>query len=170
MTELSSDLTDANLQNLRIVEIMRLLKDHIGFTTMKKGHYPIGEAEAKALKFPACFVQPASWRPEKVGTGKYSYHGSAVIYAYHAENDPERACEQMMQAVGLIDKLFSDNAKDDLLTATPSHNYLANIPFWIESELGEASESAALPFQGDSETMWLVAARFPFKYHDVLTP
>ncbi len=76
----------------------------------------------------------------------------------------------MMTAVGLIDKLFSDNAKDDLISASPSHNYLSNVPFWIESEIGEASESEALAFQRGANELWLVAARIPFRYHDVLTP
>lgn len=170
MTQLGTNLTDAKLQLKRTVEIMRLLQAHIAYATMKMFHRPIGPANAGTYKFPACFVQPRGWRPEKTATGKYDYSGHVVIYTYHEGNAPERAGEDMLEAVGLIDKLFSDNAKDDLLTATPSHNYLSNVPFWIESELGEAAESEAFEFQRSTASFWLVAARIPFRYHDVLTP
>lgn len=170
MTKLSTDLTESNLQNLRVQEIMRLLQEHVKYATMKKFHRPITETVAKETKFPACFVQPKTWKPEKTATGKYDYFGSVVIYTYHEGNAPERAGEDMMRAVGIIDKLFSDNAEDDLISATPSHHFLSNVPFWIESELGEASESEALAFQRDTASLWLVAARIPFRYHDVLTP
>ncbi len=170
MSTLSTSLTNDERQNKRIQEIMRLLTAHIKYAAVKKFHRPITPAIAAETEFPACFVQPKGWRPEKTGTGKYDYYGSAVIYTYHAGGSPERAGEEMIEAVGLIDKLFSDNARDDLTGGSATHNYLVNVPFWIESELGEAAESEALLFQKDNASLWLCAARFPFRYHDVLTP
>ena len=75
-----------------------------------------------------------------------------------------------MALVAMVDKLFSDNARGDLLAPGATHNFLSYVPNWIESELGESALTEAWPIKLATGTLWVAAARFPFKFHDVLTP
>ncbi|KKL51255.1 hypothetical protein LCGC14_2297320 [marine sediment metagenome] len=154
--------------NTRIQAIMELLQTWIGFKSVEKYHRP--PPWENNLPTPFCYVQPRGWRPEKTSTGKYDYYGNVIIYLYASGNDPARVGEDVMALVAMVDKLFSDNAEGDLMGGSASHHFLSYVPNWIESELGEATMTEAWPIELQSGTLWVAGARFPFKFHDVLTP
>jgi len=157
-------------QNKRVNEIMRLLREWCGYLQVDKFHRAMTAERIKQSKFPMAEVQPNTWHPVKTATGKYEYTGQVLIYIYHVGNVAERAGEDMMAGLDMIDKLFSDNARGDLITAAPTHNFLSNVPFWIESELDVFTETPALQFSRGNEQLYMVGARGGFRFQDVLTP
>lgn len=164
----AGSLTPFEQYDKRLTEIIRLLQAYIGSANVKKFHRPITLASPDPTTYPAIFVQPRSWDPQLTTTAKYEFTGKAILYCYATGNDSERVGQDVLDMVALIDKLFSNNALDDRLTAGFTNQYFVNPGFWIHSRLGPIDISEVLPFQRDNGETLLCAARIPFEFLDVL--
>lgn len=166
--ETAPTLTPWEQMDQRCTEIIRLISENIGSANVKKFHRPITATAPDPTTFPAIFVQPRSWDPKLTTTAKYELTGKVIIYCYASGNDAERVGQDVIDMVGQLDKLFSNNALDDRLLATFTNKYFVNPGFWIHSRFGPGDISEVLPFQRENGEVLLCAARIPFEFLDVL--
>lgn len=171
----STNFTFSQLYRKKVETIRSLIRERVNVAQVDLYHRPITAAQPKPTKFPAIFVQPNTWTPTHVSTAKYDFWGEVLLYCYAGTGDPASAGQSAEQMIDALDKLFSNNALDDRLSAAPSRKYLVYIPpapnqaaGWIESTFGPVTYSSILTFQRERSTVFLAAARATFRFRDVV--
>jgi len=170
-SRVTASITHRNLFDERVEAIMTLLTGRdslLSFAEVKKYHRPISWQAPIPTKFPACFVSPERWEPDLQTNGKYEFWGQVGLYVYHDGNDPDAVGEEASNTVSLLDKMFSNNALDDLNTAGGSRKFFVNPGFWIMSRFGPVTISPILSYQREAGERFLAAAKCTFRFFDVL--
>lgn len=91
---------------------------------------PIGNDPS--IRYPHISVDPRSQEPDLASTGKYHLRLDYYIRWYAFDNSAEDLADLISSIGENLVKLFSNNALNDLGTASPpSHNFCAYDPFWI---------------------------------------
>lgn len=86
------------------------------------------------VTFPILFVEPSpGYNPSLVMMGKYQIELTYYLFWYVCDTDPEDIVSYCSSIGHCLEKLFSNNALNDLGTASPpSHNFTNYPGFWTE--------------------------------------
>lgn len=87
-----------------------------------------------ALTLPVLYVEPSpGYEPSLVMTGKYEIILKYNLYWYVADNSAEDVVSLCSSIGHNLEKLFSNNALNDLGTVSPpTHKFCEYDPFWAE--------------------------------------
>lgn len=164
----TTSLTVSDFYRIRVEKIAALLKEFVSAATIDLYHRPISLGQPKPTKFPAIMVQPVSWAEELETSAKFDFWGEVGIFVYCKGNEPAAAGQELEKTMAILGRLFSDNAKGDRLTSTPTHQYYVTPGFWIESRFGPVQYSSILTMAREREATFIAAAKAQFRFHDVL--
>lgn len=86
------------------------------------------------LTFPIMFVEPeAGYMPDLVMMGKYQIELTFFLFWYVSSSNPVQVIQDGTLIGHALEKLFSNNALNDLGTASPPSHSFCNYPgFWTE--------------------------------------
>jgi len=108
-----------------------LIKQYLNINTAF-GLRNVGDYES--LTLPIMFVEPSpGYQADLVMTGKYQIELTFGIYWYVADNNPEDVVSLSSSIGHNLEKLFSNNALNDLGTANPpTHKFYEYDPYWTD--------------------------------------
>jgi hypothetical protein len=109
----------------------QLIKQYLGIQT-KYGLQNLGDNPS--LTLPILFVEPSpGYAPELSSTGKYQIILTFNLYWYVVDQSPEDIVSLCSSIGHNLEKLFSNNALNDLGTVSPpSHNFCSYEPNWTD--------------------------------------
>lgn len=111
---------------LRMNELMRVIRLYLRFNTAAIGHMSLG-ADVNTLKYPALFLEPGpdASEIEEIG-GPMTLNLSGTAHMYFVGNDRQRLAELVGVAQDVLRKVFSNNADNNLTTAGRTDRWKAN--------------------------------------------
>lgn len=134
MREINSNLTGVvDETTVRGQGMAALIKKYLNIQTqyglMNIGDYP-------NLTLPILFVEPSpGYEPSLVMMGKYEIALTFYLYWYVVDSKPNDLVSFCSSIGHNLEKLFSNNALNDLGTANPpSHSFCTYPGFWTEVE------------------------------------
>lgn len=109
--------------------IKKYLNIHTSYGLRNIGDYP-------NITMPILFVEPSpGYVPDLVMMGKYQIELTYFLFWYVVDSQPEDIVSLCSSIGHNLEKLFSNNALNDLATANPPTHSFCNYPgFWTEVE------------------------------------
>jgi hypothetical protein len=160
--------TFSNLTLDKLQAMDDLITQYIGFfKKVYHGHRPISAGQEKLI-FPCVMIEPTMDRQEMITTAKTEWKGTYELWFYIVNNSRDGLVEQQTSAMNALLKLFSNNAKGDLLTASKSDNFKIYSTFWYDSEIRNIQYSPTFSFQWADKAAYCRAGRFTIELSDRL--
>ena len=132
MKAIASNLTGVvDETTVRGQAMVALIKQYLNIQTAF-GLRNLGDYQG--LTLPILFVEPApGYAAEIVAVGKYQIELTFFLFWYVADSQPEDVVSLCSSIGHNLEKLFSNNALNDLGTVSPpSHSFYVYEPYWSE--------------------------------------
>lgn len=143
--------------------IITLLQTNFNGIKAYYGHRPLGEKFWQTgqgqLSFPCFMVEPTRAKAVMPTTGKWDRKTTFNIFFYVLDQNPDKLVTIQTAYMEALVKLFSNNAKDDVATASPTYNYKIYSGYWYDSTI-EGMQYSPLIAWGDLNAKWIRAGIF----------